>query len=699
MRSLGALLLAALLSWAVVVGVPWSLTLSPASMSADTGYAYIHPVTASWPWRLAADGPDAGNASSLRLLENGIDLGAAHAPHAQIRGDGGGRFSHWGEALWFSTSDGSDPRHNGRSYRLAGTVRLDTRGEVAALGLALALALGVLGQGKAWPRRPTPLAAMAEQARRLYPALGLYGLVVLVAYGPKMFTLTLAEDDWGTVVFDGYQYEWVVAIGRWLTGVIWRLAEDDAVAPAVTLSLLAGAYLYVALALSWCLGLTRPAAQMALALVLVTFPYNAEPFLLGLEHLPFAVGLVLSVSAGLMIIAGEEARSAGRWRAALGLGLVASVLFGLAAAIHQALIMFCVGAVLVRMLTLARPAGAVRAVLGLAAFAVVAWVGGLAVYAASVAVTTTLSGINPQTEGAFAVTASLRQSWADLGRGAGDALTVLGDLALGSHQLFPGAVQVAFVGVTVWVWGGYARGPRGGCSGRVAAIRFVIFAVVLALTLLAPLTIGMIRSGLNWRFNSLIALAIPHAAIIALMVERSRSRAALALAGAFVLVFAFQQNRAGTGTMVLNRRDLAIADHMLQTITADPGFTPFAARGVAEVAVVGDGLEGRLELGRPFAGKAHGVARFMSNPIYDCGLFNCEIHRLDIDAAIALIAEPKMTYRFRRWPNVPAAVAPAERDRLARRIATVHPWPAADAVIYGEGVIVLVLQPVGRGGN
>ena len=58
-----------------------------------------------------------------------------------------------------------------------------------------------------------------------------------------------------------------------------------------------------------------------------------------------------------------------------------------------------------------------------------------------------------------------------------------------------------------------------------------------------------------------------------------------------------------------------------------------------------------------------------------------------------------MTYRFRRWPNVPAAVAPAERDRLARRIATVHPWPAADAVIYGEGVIVLVLQPVGRGGN
>ena len=31
---------------------------------------------------------------------------------------GGGRFSHWGDQLYFSTSDGSDPRGNGRIYEV-----------------------------------------------------------------------------------------------------------------------------------------------------------------------------------------------------------------------------------------------------------------------------------------------------------------------------------------------------------------------------------------------------------------------------------------------------------------------------------------------------------------------------------------------------------------------------------------------------
>ncbi|MEP6607088.1 MAG: hypothetical protein ABJA83_00235 [Burkholderiaceae bacterium] len=54
--------------------------------------------------------------SSLVLTEDGAVLGPAHAAHDDIRKSGGGRFAHWGAGVYFSTSDNSDPRANGRSY-------------------------------------------------------------------------------------------------------------------------------------------------------------------------------------------------------------------------------------------------------------------------------------------------------------------------------------------------------------------------------------------------------------------------------------------------------------------------------------------------------------------------------------------------------------------------------------------------------
>jgi hypothetical protein len=58
-------------------------------------------------------------ASRLRLLEDGKPLGPAHAGHDDVRNLGSGRFSHWGTTVYFSTSDDSDPRSNGRRYTVS----------------------------------------------------------------------------------------------------------------------------------------------------------------------------------------------------------------------------------------------------------------------------------------------------------------------------------------------------------------------------------------------------------------------------------------------------------------------------------------------------------------------------------------------------------------------------------------------------
>jgi pectate lyase len=59
---------------------------------------------------------DRESASFMEVFEDGRPLGPGHAPHEDVRRLGQGRFSHWGDRLYFSTSDNSDPRTNGRHY-------------------------------------------------------------------------------------------------------------------------------------------------------------------------------------------------------------------------------------------------------------------------------------------------------------------------------------------------------------------------------------------------------------------------------------------------------------------------------------------------------------------------------------------------------------------------------------------------------
>lgn len=60
--------------------------------------------------------------SSVRMFEqlsgHTLELLPAHSPHAQIRTVGSGRFSHWKQDLYFSSSDNTDPNENGRRYFL-----------------------------------------------------------------------------------------------------------------------------------------------------------------------------------------------------------------------------------------------------------------------------------------------------------------------------------------------------------------------------------------------------------------------------------------------------------------------------------------------------------------------------------------------------------------------------------------------------
>lgn len=83
-------------------------------LTAEIGFCYIANMD------FGEDGDkETGNRSGVRLLEDGRELGPGRSLHAEIRQQGGGRFSHWTHnTLYFSASDNSDPRSNGRRYEI-----------------------------------------------------------------------------------------------------------------------------------------------------------------------------------------------------------------------------------------------------------------------------------------------------------------------------------------------------------------------------------------------------------------------------------------------------------------------------------------------------------------------------------------------------------------------------------------------------
>lgn len=68
--------------------------------------------------------------SSFVLCEDGRPRGSGHSSHDMISNAGRGLFSHWGKQLYFSTSDNSDPRSNGRKYSLKHADALEEEGRV-----------------------------------------------------------------------------------------------------------------------------------------------------------------------------------------------------------------------------------------------------------------------------------------------------------------------------------------------------------------------------------------------------------------------------------------------------------------------------------------------------------------------------------------------------------------------------------------
>ena len=92
-----------------------------------------------WPYAIPSH-PDFKLApGDVKVTENGKFIGTLEPAHDVIRGLGDGRFNFWEGTVFFSSSDNTDPRTNGRTYGVRVKARL-----IPAADAARTLSIGVL---------------------------------------------------------------------------------------------------------------------------------------------------------------------------------------------------------------------------------------------------------------------------------------------------------------------------------------------------------------------------------------------------------------------------------------------------------------------------------------------------------------------------------------------------------------------------
>ena len=96
----------------------WSRTAVPLEppFSEQGRYGFVAAAKPIAPEQ--SDTAESPRRSTAVLCEDDKVIGTPHSAHSEIAGRGHGRYSHWSGYVVFSSSDGSDPRTNGRKYAL-----------------------------------------------------------------------------------------------------------------------------------------------------------------------------------------------------------------------------------------------------------------------------------------------------------------------------------------------------------------------------------------------------------------------------------------------------------------------------------------------------------------------------------------------------------------------------------------------------
>lgn len=539
-----------------------------------------------------------------------------------------------------------------------------------------------------------------QRLQALFPLLWVYALVVLVSFGTEMFTLTITGDDWNALIYDHHQDRWVVSIGRWLQMVVWRLTDDANPAPALSLAILAAAYLATAVVLSEMLFITNRVATLILAAALVTFPINVEAFSFQLAHLHLAVGMVCAMMGAATTVLAHEAWLQNHRSNAMLLAVPGALGLALACADYQSLAGFWAAAILARalghVLCESWSPSLRRSLSNLLIFALLCGICGMVLYAISVRAVAFALDIPLMATGRYAVTNALVSTWEELSQSWARSFKIFLNVMFFGQSGYPYALKLLFLAALAYLaveplWRNRFRWGRGALVESILLFAIVTTMVVIVFALMLPIKNGFLR------YNNMTSLAIPQAIVFALLYIRPKGqRLQAAVVGALTLsicAFSYTQNRASMAGMLNNQRDMAILNRLLERITSNPDFSTLAQRGPVKLIVYRPLKYLRL-LPRPFMADAPRAGQSFNASVVDCGIFNCHVQH--VHEAIKLVKESGVSYQMWQWPNkpeepLPPGISADEAAFLDARLKSMPTWPLSGSVVFEKDYVLVAV--------
>lgn len=139
------LLLTAALGLTIAAAAPprFLASLSAHEMVDEGGdaFTFTPDFSTHWPYAIPSRPVSTLRSDDVKVFENGRFIGALTPSHDAIRQSGSGKYNVWNGVLWFSSSDNTDPRTNGRIYGIRVKARLAASAEAALIASSACLAI------------------------------------------------------------------------------------------------------------------------------------------------------------------------------------------------------------------------------------------------------------------------------------------------------------------------------------------------------------------------------------------------------------------------------------------------------------------------------------------------------------------------------------------------------------------------------
>jgi len=515
----------------------------------------------------------------------------------------------------------------------------------------------------------------------------------LIAFGGTAFNMQVIGDDWAVLTSDQFQYSWVVQTGRWLIRYVWAIAVDNAYANSFSIFFLVLGQTVSAFIIIKMLRLKRNFAKLIFCAIFIFHPIYVNAVLQRMIHLTSAVGILSSCLFGYTSLQAIESFWDNKnLKRAFGLGLMAVILFSLAASINQVLIFYGVIAFLATLLVnlldskYEQPFKDIG--LRLTIFSVIILLG-LTLYFIKLDAFIILYQLDKlEPDAAYSLQGSLVSSIDELIESLNVVMTYMHNFLFTPQYFMPLAMKIIFLFFLGYLFClPFTTKKQENASLLWKFSVILLYTLIVTLILVTPWSLGTVRNveffNKTFRYNALRPLAALYAVIIGIVLDRV-TRISLrrivfnALSVILVVIFLFQHSASSFILHNLNNRDRAIANRILYMIESHPDYHYLQGKSVAKMKVIGNSV---VIEDRPFE-ELVDVPKSNDDKVI-CGMFNCQQDRLG--ELLHLLQYGKVDYQVETITEF-TELTGSDREIIS----TMTPYPDVNSIkIFDNGEIYL----------